>query len=82
MIVESYLQLSDEDKFAYCNVEGLGNLIMGVGENTVNFETRLNVFFIFSMACSEYVCIENLKIASILFIIVSFLAGNLKYTYD
>ena len=45
ILVESYLQFTDEEKYAYCDVEGLGNLIMGVGENSVNYETDLNVFF-------------------------------------
>jgi len=59
IIVDSYLQFTDEEKYAYCNVEALGNLIMGVGEKAVDYHTRLN----------------NLKIASVVFLVFSFLAA-------
>ena len=42
-IVESYFQFTDEEKYAYCDVEALGNLIMGVDAKAINYETRLNV---------------------------------------
>ena len=47
-IVDSYLQLTVEEKYAYCDVVALGNLMMEVGEKTVNYDTRLNVFYFFS----------------------------------
>ena len=45
--MESYFQFTDEEKYAYCNVEAMGNLIMGVGENGVDYHTRLNVLWLF-----------------------------------
>ena len=48
VIVDSYLQLTIEEKYAYCDVVALGNLMMEVGEKTVNYDTRLNVFYFFS----------------------------------
>ena len=44
-VVDSYLQLTVEEKYAYCDVVALGNLMMGVDENVVNYDTRLNVFY-------------------------------------
>ena len=73
-LVESYLQVTDEEKYAYCDVEALGNLMMGVGENTLNYETRLKVTF---LSITDLYLLENLKIASITFLVVSSLASTL-----
>ena len=72
-LVDSYLQLTVEEKYAYCDVVALGNLMMGVGEKAVNYNTRLNVFYF--LFCSWFISVENLKITSIVFLVVSFLAG-------
>ena len=47
IVVDSYLQLTVEEKYAYCDVVALGNLLTGVGEKTVNYDTRLKVFELF-----------------------------------
>ena len=43
IIVDFYLNLTDEEKLAYCDVESLGNLIMDVGDQAMDYNSRLNV---------------------------------------
>ena len=38
-----YRQLSDEEKHKFCNVETLGNLIMGRRDMATDFSARLKV---------------------------------------
>ena len=47
IIVDFYLNLTDEEKLAYCDVESLGNLIMDVGDQAMDYNSRLNVIWEF-----------------------------------
>ena len=43
VIVDYYINLTEEEKHRYCDVEALGNLIMNTGDKAIDYGKRLQV---------------------------------------
>ena len=46
IVVNHYISLEDEEKYRYCDLEALGNLIIDEGNKATDYGKMLNVFII------------------------------------